>query len=196
MTLTELRDEVYILTNRPDLEALTLSAIRSTTLRLHQSEYYYKDFRESGVNLGADEFIHSWEYRNLIPNWRAFKYFRRSDISGNPDIPPFEIVETEAALDAYKQPRLDVCYVAGDNLQIRSRVSFQYAFAGWYENPDVTQAGYSSWIARDHPFAIINGAAAAVFRAIGKKEEYAIFKGMEMEQKAAIDISNILGKGY
>jgi hypothetical protein len=195
MTLNELRDEVYLITNRPDLADRTLSAIRSTTLSIHQREYWYKDIRESGIDLGSSAYIHSWEYRTLIPRFRALKYARKTDVSG------FEgevltVLTTDDALDNYQLSRQNVVYAAGDNLQIRSSTELRYVLLGWYENPNVTVDGYSSWIARDHPFAIIYGAAAQIFKSVGKTEEFQAYALMMREQEAAISISNVQVKGY
>jgi hypothetical protein len=195
MTLNELRDEVYLITNRPDLEARTLSAIRSRTLYLHQQEYYYKDIRESGIDLGEEKFIHSWEFKTLIPQWRALKYLRKSDISGLMG-DRIDVLDTDAGLDNYKLSRTNVCYVAGDNLQINSSTPIRYIFAGWYANPDVTLTGFSSWIANDHPFAIIYGAAAQIFKSVGNTEEFNAYALLEREQLVALNVSNIQAQGY
>ena len=57
MTLNELIAEVYTITNRPDLVAQTLMAVRSATLKLHQSDYYYKDIFETGFQFTSAEYL-------------------------------------------------------------------------------------------------------------------------------------------
>jgi hypothetical protein len=196
MTLTELQAAVYTLTNRPDLTAETLLAVQAATLKWHQTDYYYKDIFETGIVFSTSDFEQSLDYRTLIPIWRALKYLRKSDSTGDDTKIPFDIILPENILDDYSLNRTDVCYVAGANLQIKSSTAFQYALLGCYVNPNITISGYSSWIALDHPFAIIYEAAADVFRQIGKLEEMAAFKVLANEQLVTIQRSNILAQGY
>lgn len=195
MTLNELRDEVFLITGRPDREAETFSAIRSATLMAHQKDFFYRDLRESGVDLQEEKYVHSWDYRAMIPRWRAFKYFRKSDVSGA-DGCPIELLSVEMALDAYGAEKQDAAYVAGDNLQINSSTLLRYARIGWYENPDVTQAGYTSWIADAHPFLLIHLAASQVFRSIGRQEEAVSYRQLAQEELSNLIISNVQGVGY
>jgi hypothetical protein len=60
----------------------------------------------------------------------------------------------------------------------------------------VSEATFSSWIAIDHPFAIISDAAARVFKMIGKSDEMAMYKQEAFEQQRAIQISNVQAVGY
>lgn len=197
MTLNELRTEVYTLTNRPDLVAETLSAIRAATLKLHQIDYFYKDIYETGVVFTTAEYRQQLEYRTLLPRWRALKYFRKSDIDGYADGAFFEVLAIpEMVEDAYKLNRTDVCYVAGSVIQILSSTEFQYALLGCYLNPDITEAGYNSWIALDHPYAIVFEAAATVFKMVGDTEKFSAHTALSQIEQNNLKITNIQGVGY
>jgi hypothetical protein len=196
MTLTELQAGVYSLTNRPDLTGQTLIAIQSATLEMHQMDFFYRDLVESGIVFPTAEYLQSLEYRVLFPTWRALKYFRTSDSSGEVTSDPFEVIEAEDVLDQYKLNRTNVVYGAGEILQIKAAAPFQYAFLAYYANPIITQIGYNSWIARDHPFAIIYKAASDICRQIGKQEQSAMFAKEVMDKKQAITISNVQVNGY
>lgn len=183
MLLSELQTEVYSLTNRPDLVAETLTAIRSATLKLHQLDYFYKDLFETAVVFDSSEYLQQLEYRSIIPRWRALKYLRKLDTSSTPNVPGtfFEVVVPENVLDSYKIHRENVCYVAGTVIQIRSNTQFQYGLLGCYRNPVITTAGYdagNSFIAIEHPFAIIYDAAATVFKGVGKGDEEASYRNI------------------
>lgn len=196
MTLTELQDSVYSLTKRADLSAQTLLAIQAATLKLHQVDYFYKDLFETGVSFVTSDYTQQIEYRTLIPRWRSLKYIRKTDSTGVDDLGFFDIILPELVLDAYKVNRDDVCYVAGNEIQLRSATSFQYAILGCYLNPDITEATFNSWIALDHPFAIIYEAASVICRQTGKLEEMNAFMTLALEQKKAVIASNILAQGY
>lgn len=196
MTLTELQQEVYTLTNRPGLVAETLTAVRSATLKLHQMDYFYKDIVEQGVSFSPAAYVQQLEYRSLFPRWRALKYIRKTDFTGTEQGQLYTIITPEAVLDQFGRNQENVCYVAGTVIQIRSSDELQYALIGRYDNPDITVAGYNSWIALDHPYAIVFDAAATVFKAIGDTEKFAAYTQLAAIQAAEVRMSNIQSYGY
>lgn len=195
MTLTELRNEVYTLTNRPDLVAETLSAVRAATLKLHQIDYFYKDLYEVGVSFSSAAYEQQLEYRTLIPRWRSLKYLRKTDSTGSDTLGFFDIIVPENVLDGYYLNKNDVAYVAGAVIQIRSSTQFQYMLMGCYLQPDITVATYNSWIALDHPYAIIFEAAATVFKMIGDTEKFAAHSALAQMERQNIVISNVQSTG-
>lgn len=196
MTLSELIAEVYLITNRPDLTSQTSSAVRAATLKIHQSDYYYKDLYETGIVFSSSEYEQSIDYRLLIPRWRALKYLRKSDSAGIDTLPFFTVIDPASALDEFNQNRTDVCYVAGANVQIKSSTAFQYALLGCYINPNITATGFDSWVALDHPFSIVYEAAAQIFKQTGDTEQFAAFTQLAREQLAEVRMTNIQAQGY
>lgn len=195
MNLTELQTEVYAITNRPDLADRTLSAIRAATLKIHQADYFYKDLRETGISFLTSDFLQQFDYRTVFPLWRSLSYLRRTDINYFDNGQIYEVVTPGHVVDDYALNRTNVCYVAGAVLQVRSSEAFQYALLGYYANPDITLAGYSSWVALDHPFAIIYQAAANIFKSIGKDQEWQAWTMQAQEQLQEVRISNIEARG-
>ena len=195
MTLTELQDEVYTITKRPDLIAETLLAVRQSTLALHQSDYFWKDIAETGISFSSSAYLQELEYRPILPQFRAIKYLRKSDSTGAAGA-FFDVITPEAVLDLYGSDRTNVCYAAGESIEMKSSTQFQYAILGYYKNPIVTTTGFSSWIALDHPYAIVLEAAEKVFKMIGKTEEFAAFKFLRDEEKQRLALSNIQAVGY
>lgn len=197
MTLAELYAEVYLLTNREDLVAQTAAAVRSATLKIHQLDYFYKDIFETGIIFPAADYLLQFEYRTQFPRWRALKYLRKTNSVGYDDgqfikiIPIPEFVENQ-----YGTNEADVCYVAGDLLQIRSSTKLQYATLGCFLNPDITPSGYNSWVALDHPYAIIFEAAASIFKQTGDTDQFAAYMRMSAEEQQLVRISNIQPQGY
>lgn len=196
MNFSDLCSEVYTLTGRPDRVAETESAVKSATLKAHQSDYYYKDIFESGIAFTTSDYVQNLDYRALLPRWRALKYLRKYDNTSGTPGKELDIIVPENVFDAYKIQKQDVCYVAGAYVQINSSTQEQYYLLGCYLNPDITIATYDSWIALDHPYAIIFDAAATVFKAIGKDEEAATYRQMVPEQIGMIKMSNITPVGF
>lgn len=195
MTLAELISEVYTITGRPDRVAETASAIKSATLKAHQSDYFYKDVFETGVAFDSSAYVQQLDYRTLLPLWRAVKYLRKYDNTNAVPGNFLNLIVPEQVLDRYMVEKTNIYYVAGAYLNIRSETEEQYFLLGCYLNPDITTATYSSWIALDHPYAIIYDAAATVFKAIGKDEEAAAYRGLVAEQLQLLKISNIVASG-
>lgn len=195
MTLAELISEVYTITGRPDRVAETASAIKSATLKAHQSDYFYKDVFETGVAFDSSAYVQQLDYRTLLPLWRAVKYLRKYDNTNAVPGNFLNLIVPEQVLDRYMVEKTNIYYVAGAYLNIRSETEEQYFLLGCYLNPDITTATYNSWIALDHPYAIVYDAAATVFKAIGKDEEAAAYRGLVAEQLQLLKISNIVASG-
>ena len=73
MNFTELMTEVYAVTKRPDLSAETALAVKSATLKLHQSDFYFKDLFETGISFTESSFIQTLDIKTVIPRFRALK---------------------------------------------------------------------------------------------------------------------------
>jgi hypothetical protein len=185
--------EVYSLTNRPDLVNETALAVRAATLKAHHSDFYYKDVFETGISFSSAEYIQSLPYKDLIPLWRSPKYIRKVDASTTPPTPLgfLQLVAAEDALDSYRVSKENVYYIAGTNIQLRSRAQQQYYVVGCYVHPDVTQANYNSWIADEHPYAIIYEATAIIFKTIGYDEQVKAYRDMVMEEIGLLKMSNL-----
>jgi len=193
-TFAELCSDVYTLTNRPDLVSETKLAVKAATLKAHQMDFFYKDLYEVGVQFSTSDYIQALEYRTISPRYRALKYIRKTDVAGTPG--DFLSVITPAlSLDRYGYQREDICYAAGEVIQIKSSTSIQYILFGCYRNPDITETSYDSWIALDHPYAIVYEAAATVYKQIGQDEQAAMFKKLTDEQFMMIKQSSIEAEG-
>ena len=194
-TFTDLCNDVYELTNRPDLVAETKVAVKAATLKAHQSDYYYKDIYELGVSFPTADYVQSLEYRLLVPKYRALKYIRKTDAVGKDDGVLLTILTPEEVVDSYGMNKVNIAYVAGQVIQIKSSDQLQYVYMGCYINPDITEGSYNSWIALDHPYAIIYDASATIFKMIGFDEQTAVFRQMVAEQIGEIRLSNIESTG-
>jgi hypothetical protein len=189
-TLTELLADVYTITNRPDLVNETKLAVKAATLKAHQSDFFYKDIEESGVSFSTSDYVQALEYRSIFPNYRALKYIRKTDVAGVPG--DFLSVITPAlSLDRYGEEKTDICYGAGAVIQIKSSTLLQYILLGYYKNPVLTDAGYSSWVALDHPYYIVYEAACQIFKTKGQDEQATIYNKLAMEQLMLLKASNI-----
>lgn len=189
-TFTDLLADVYILTNRPDLVNETKLAVKAATLKAHQSDFYYKDIYETGVSFSSASYVQALEYRTILPQYRALKYIRKTDITGTPGA-FLNVITPALAVDVYGKALSDVCYGAGEVIQINSSTELQYILLGCYLNPDITEDAYNSWVAVDHPYYIVYEAAITIFKMIGQDEQAAVYKKLADEQLMMLKASNI-----
>jgi len=196
MTFAELLLEVYALTKRPDLVDLTTSAIRSATLRLHSSDFFPADIAETGIMFTSAEYLQQLDYYSLFPDFRAIKYIRRTDSTGTEQGPFFDVIVTEQVLDGYGVNKENVCYLAGQIIQIRSSTPVQYVLFGYYAYPNIVPATYGSFIAVMQPYAIVYDAAARIFKAIGDTEQFAAYTALALDEKRSVVASNLQAQGY
>ena len=196
-TLASLLADVYESTRRPDLVSMSTLAVQNATLKLHHLDYFQRDLLEMSIAFVSSEYIQALEYGAVIPRWRALSYLYRMDpATGDNIAPPIEIIQPQAALDSYDQTRLNVVYLSGAYLKIRTAEPQQYFVLGAYVSPDVTNAGYSSWVANTVPHAIIQEACRVIFKNIGKDDEAAQLRELTMESQMEVRRMGVQLRGY
>lgn len=191
-TFNEIVSDVYLITNRPDLVNETKLAVKVATLKAHQSDYFPKDLYEVGITWDPVDYFQSLDYRALVPRWRAFKYLRK--YSDGAPAAFINLLTPEETLDGYGVNKEDICYLAGEMLEIRSSTQDTYMLLGCYVNPIVEETNYSSWIALDHPYAIMFEAARNIFKSIGQDEKAAQIR-QEVAEQYQILKQNVVAYG-
>jgi hypothetical protein len=197
-SFAELLTDVYSITNRPELVSQTKIAVRAATLKAHHLDYFPKDLKESGILWNIPAYQQSFDYRAFDARWRSFKYLRKYDAGTTPGTPGdfFKIITPEQVLDDYMIQRTEVLYLAGSHYEILSKTQDTNMLLGYYRHPDTTELTYDSWIALDHPWAIVFEAAALIFKQTGFDEQVITFRQLVQEQYILLQNNNILGEGY
>lgn len=196
MTFNELVAEVYLITDRPDLEGLTKSAVKAATLKMHKTDFYSKDLFETGIQFNANEYIQSIDLYTLVPAFRAMKYLRLSNEARYDQGTFIDIVTPEETIDSYGLNRADVAYVAGRMLEIRTSQLFDKALFGCYVYPIVTEAGYATWIAEQYPMAIVYEAARVIFSSIGYLDQVNTMRQLVGEEVAMLKKFGLADVGH
>lgn len=218
MNYSDLVNEVYTLTNRPDLVNETATAVKSATLRAHHVDYFYKDIVEMSYQFPVLQF---WQKLQLssLPNYRALKYLRKFYPGTSPQNPPqqdgspnnlpplyggyyepganlpdgrfFDIITPEEVLDSYGINRIDIAYVGGQTINLRSGDTFQTLLTGYYAHPSIVPASWNSWIGNEFPYAIVFAAAATVFKTIGYDEQNQQYQALMSSEYEMLQMSNV-----
>jgi len=188
--------DVISLTNHPELVGETALAVKSATLKMHSTDFYFKDLFETAIQYSEQDYIQVIEYRTLFPKYRSLKYLRKFDAPTNTPGVFFDLVTPEEILDSYKAQRSNVCYVAGSVIQVRSNTPDLYALIGVYLSPTVdSPETYNSWIALEQPYAIVFEAAAMVYGLLENDKAKSAFLQEAADQISLLRMNNITAIG-
>jgi len=195
-SLADLEAQVYTETNRPDLVDETKGSIIAATLQAHGIDYWYRDVAVGQVVFDFSAYVQQLDL-SILPRYKALSLFRKFDptlnnyqlnpgilpplqsnslgVSLNPELAmrPITIIDPNDLLDEqYRTEKVDVGYLAGTVLNIKSSTQFQYGLVSFYQYPEIDKennyVGYNSWVANEHPFLIVYLAAQMVFRKTGQ----------------------------
>lgn len=189
MNLTELIAAVYVETNRPDLSDQTRQSIKAQTLAMHGMDLFPDDILNGQVAFDTAQWIQQFD-RGILTRFRKLAYARKWNPADqasalNPLLPPnwasncgdfgwcqrngfIKFQSPDDLLNSYGGEKVDVGYLAGRNILIRSSTQFQFLLTGWYAFPDVSDDGFSSWVADEYPYAIVYGATSQILQTVGQ----------------------------
>lgn len=178
MTLAELIAEVYTITNRPDLVAETSSAIRKATLKMHSLDYFYKDLQETIIGFAVAGYKQQYDLQANLPDYRTVKYLRHWSATATGEAKYLRAIDPAAVVNQFGKEGTDIWYIAGNMLNIKAAVEVSNLVIGYYRRPNITTNLFSSWIAVEEPFYIIEEAAATLFKTIGHSEMANTYRAM------------------
>lgn len=194
MNFAELCAEVNIVVKRPDLASRVEGAVRAATLKMHHSDFFYKDILETAIIFDDALSLQSFTPSEAIPNFRKAKYLRFWHETTTGAMPGafLEPITIENSLDGYHTMKTNVFYMAGKQLQMRCCPAVKHILFGAYVHPIITPAeSYSSWIAEEYPYAIIYEAIRTIFRSIGFTEQANEFAQLSAEILGEIKMSSV-----
>lgn len=206
MNYAEILADTIAISGRPDLTEKIAIAIRASTLRMHQSDYYVRDIVEKKLIVTTPAYIHEFELAAVFARYRALNYIRKWDASGTDvqtGLPTgcagkfFSILDPNQVIDGYGVTKPDVVYANGRTLNLRSSTADSQFLAGWYQSPLVSPISrYSSWIADTVPYAIIFDACSLLFNTIGEQETSRKFDSLVAEQVSMVRQAGLQTRGY
>lgn len=191
MNFEELTKEVIVITKRPDLLERIQGAVKAATLKMHHSDFYYRDIYEVAVEFSEEGILQNFIPTEVAPLFRKIKYVRfwNGGVDGTPGR-FLENIQIENSNDQYGYIKSDVFYMAGQKLQIRTTSAVKHVLFGCYLHPVITPASsYKSWIADEYPYAIVYEAARTIFRSIGFQEQANEYSQLTSEILSEIRLS-------
>lgn len=214
-TLASLADEVYTITNRPDLVAETLLSLRKAIRKFHGADTFKRDLAITRIDMTAQTPLDPNQYRwsldlSLFPMLRRFKGVNYpTDLTlpinqlpapltdwtvGFNRAKEFHEIAPDNLFDSYGYERQNYFFITGNTVTIKSGWYIDYldfAYYTWPAIPTNSTDTINSWIVNEYPDAVIEEAAGVVFKMIGKDEEFGRFQGLFLENLAIIKASAI-----
>lgn len=214
-TLQTLAEDVYVMTNRPDLVQETKVAIRKAIRKFHGADTFKRDLKTTRIDMRALTPTEPNQYRwdiplEEFPMWRRFKSVQypvglvppynqipaplRDTPVGINNIRTFEQITPDNLYDGYGYERYNYFMVIGNTVNVKSGwyVDFlEFAYYQWPLIPTSTADTIGSWIVNDFPEAITEEAAGVVFKMIGKDEEFNRFQQLFAENLAILKTTDL-----
>lgn len=195
-TFAELETLVVAQTRRPEVPAVTQAAIRTATLRAHQTDFFPRDLTPANLSytpLSTAVFYDLPDLPSLLPKLRSLQTLKCVDSL----LRPVEILEYRELQDLYNSDnymRPSVYTLIGDTLRIYPQLPTGYLSVTYYKNPVTSEVGYSSWIANEYPDELAMWAAAIVFARTGFAEMASGFQQTHVQPfKELLISSHLLG---
>ncbi len=148
--LDDLKQEVFKITKRPDLEQETLSALQKALVTAHLSSFYYFDVSEQVYKVESEEQFISVD---LPDRFREVKSVRT-------DCAKLDFLPSEALFDKHStMSQIDIYYTGGVKLNVRISAATEKIYLSFYKMPSFTD----SWICKNMSQILIDFAAARIF---------------------------------
>jgi hypothetical protein len=170
-TFAELYALTLVHTKRPELQALTESAIRVATLRAHHVDFFRRDLKAQQLIYAVNPTSMFYDFPDisatLLPRLRSIKNVYSMTQDGLHQIEQLEYRETDDLYNADGEPRRYIYTLIGETLRCFIDMPTGVVDVYYFANPVVTSAGFNSWVARDYPDDLAAWAAAVVFARTG-----------------------------
>lgn len=189
MTLTEILNEVYLETKRPDLVDLTLSKVREATQFLHGADDWKRDLISVDFALPMP-----LQETNLDIGFIQRRRRIHQVIPMGMDTQPLERADILEFSNNFTGEVLPHCYYEfGNTIGVRSAYPTNKLVVWMYVFPEIgaTDATYKSWIADLNPYAVILYATYYVFQSLGHKSTRDV--GIRAQEKLRMMQQNLVG---
>jgi hypothetical protein len=171
-TFAELQTAVDDLTKRPELATIRDSAIRMAILRAHHVAFFARDHASQLLTWTLDS-TENWHDFPLIFN--TVLRLRTPDfLQAEGLLAPYTPTENLEYVETFKdfwnewnELKTSVFTLMGSTLRIRFAVATGRARLFFYQNPDLSGDGFSSWIADLHKEEVAKWAAGIVWARSG-----------------------------
>lgn len=171
-TFAEMLTATYEVTRRPELADLTTSAIRTATLRAHHIDFFPRDLNVAVLPYSVVPTQMFYDFPNIsasLPRFRNFQGVFGLTLDGF-QVEQLEYRDLDDRFDNDGQPRRYIYCLIGNTLRCWFDMPTGQVELYYFQNPDVSSVGYSSWIADMYKEQLAQWAAAIVLMRTGFRE--------------------------
>lgn len=191
MTLTQLFDEVVTITNRSDLISETNYAIKAAITKAHNADEWLPDMTAVRVTPTYNEDLDLYQ---IFTQEEPFVRFKKAlTITKRPVPILLDSVSPDNLFDAYGSLASNIWYLAGSVINVRTS-GIEEAEVTYLTRPDLSELGFSSWIADNYSHVITSGASSIVFDMLGKGDEKQRFATLYMDGIKELQMNYIQGR--
>lgn len=172
-TFAEIQALVEAQTRRPEIPDITKAAIRTAVLRAHHTDFFPRDLVEGPLSYVASSqtFVDFPSVSASLLRLREIKFVQMLDAITSVPVEQLEYRQNDDLYDSDGNRRPHVYTLVGDTLRIYPSRNTGNVSVFYFQNPDVSEAQFSSWIADLYPDDIAYWAAAIVFARSGFAEQ-------------------------
>lgn len=161
MNFEELVKAVINVTNRPDLVAETIEAIKRSTIKMHTVDFFPRDLQQITYPVNAAQGQISLEGFTRLR--KILKIIGHTSSGRFYDLKPLSFSDVQTFGGATKLGY----FQAGSAISFRAFEKLNTLTIAAYVLPDTSKENYNSWIAELYPYAIIDDAAASIMMDLG-----------------------------
>lgn len=163
---TDIRDDVFVWTNRPYLAADTDIAILQALRAAHRAALFWRDIVEVDLPAQAVQTVQQIDIAANTTRFKQVAYIKPTGVDKH-----YKPVDITDLMDDYQAYKLDVFYGMGQYLMIRAAVPVADLTLAYYQAPLVTPIeNIDSWIAEYHQDLIVLWAASTILGFVGEQE--------------------------
>ena len=196
-TFAELESLVIEQTRRPEISSVTKAAIRTATLRAHHTDFFPRDLASGPLTYTLSSIAQFYDFPNIsqtLLRMRSLKLIHGIDAVTSAPVEQLEFREADDLFDQDGNRRPHIYTLVGDTLRIYFSAPTGAATAFFYQNPQTSEAQYSSWIADTYPDELAAWAAGIVFARTGFTEMAQQFQELHVRPfKELLISSHLLG---
>lgn len=169
-TFAELETLVLEQTRRPEVSGVTKAAIKSATLRAHHTDFFPRDLNSTLLTYTPSSTAILYDFPNIqntLTRLRSIQFIQGIDAATSAPVEQLEYRVADDLFDSDGNRRHHVYTLIGATLRIYPDNATGAATAFFFQNPNVTEAQYSSWIADTYAEELAMWAATIVFARTG-----------------------------
>jgi hypothetical protein len=196
-TFAELETLVVAQTRRPEIPAITKAAIKSATLRAHHADFFPRDLSITRLNYTPLSTAVLYDFPNIhasLTRLRTIQHIEGIDAVTSTPVENLEYRTADDLYDADGNRRPSVYTLLGATLRLYPLQATGAVNVFFFQNPNVAEADYASWIADTYEEELAMWAAAIVFSRTGFVEMAAQYNETHIKPfKEMLINSHLLG---